>query len=154
MLRPYLRQSVNLDGRGEEWAARGLRVLLFAYQPEPELLHDGTDQVREPQGLIPLGLVSLTDELRPKAYETLTAFAQEGVDLKIISGDNPETVKALAVQAGFDPQAKLISGPELDRLDDSQIAPAAVEYGVFGRITPQQKERWSRRCTGRGATWR
>ena len=150
MLRPYLRQGVNLDGRGEEWAARGLRVLLFAYRPEPELLHDGTDQVREPQGLIPLGLVSLTDELRPKAYETLTAFAQEGVDLKIISGDNPETVKALAVQAGFDPQAKLISGPELDRLDDSQIAPAAVEYGVFGRITPQQKERLVQALHGQG----
>jgi cation-transporting ATPase E len=141
MLRPHLRQGAELDGQGEEWAARGLRVLLFAYQPEPVPLHDGDGQVRDPQGLIPLGLVGLTDELRPKAYETLTAFAQAGVDLKIISGDNPETVKALAVQAGFDPQAKLISGPELDRIDDGQLDQAAAEYGVFGRITPQQKER-------------
>ena len=141
MLRPHLRQGAELDGQGEEWAARGLRVLLFAYQPEPKPLHDGTDQVCDPQGLVPLGLVGLTDELRPNAYETLTAFAQEGVDLKIISGDNPETVKALAVQAGFDTRTKLISGPELDRLDDGQISTAAAEYGVFGRITPQQKER-------------
>jgi cation-transporting P-type ATPase E len=105
--------------------------------------------VRDPDGLIPLGLVGLTDELRPKAHETLTAFAEAGVDLKIISGDNPETVKALAVQAGFDPQAKLISGLELDRLDDGQLDAVAVEYGVFGRITPQQKERLVRALHGR-----
>jgi cation-transporting ATPase E len=150
MLRPHLRQGADLDGQGEEWAAHGLRVLLFAYRPEPVPLHDGDEQVRDPQGLIPLGLVGLTDELRPKAYETLTAFAQAGVDLKIISGDNPETVKALAVQAGFDPQAKLISGPELDRIDDGQIYRAAAEYGVFGRITPQQKERLVRALHGQG----
>ncbi|MCA1728353.1 MAG: cation-translocating P-type ATPase [Actinobacteria bacterium] len=150
MLRSHLRQGDELDGQGEEWAARGLRVLLFAYQPEPVPLHDGADEVRDPQGLIPLGLVGLTDELRPLAYETLTAFARAGVDLKIISGDNPETVKALAVQAGFDSQAKLISGPELDRLDDGPFAAAAVEHGVFGRITPEQKERLVRALHGQG----
>ena len=150
MLRSHLRQGAELDGHGEEWAARGLRVLLFAYQPEPVPLHDGADEVRDPQGLIPLGLVGLTDELRPRAYETLTAFARAGVDLKIISGDNPETVKALAVQAGLDPQAKLISGPELDRLDDGPFAAAAVEHGVFGRITPEQKERLVRALHGQG----
>ena len=150
MLRSHLRQGAELDGHGEEWAARGLRVLLFAYQPEPVPLHDGADEVRDPQELIPLGLVGLTDELRPRAYETLTAFARAGVDLKIISGDNPETVKALAVQAGFDPQAKLISGPELDRLDDGPFAAAAVEHGVFGRITPEQKERLVRALNGQG----
>jgi cation-transporting ATPase E len=149
MLRPHLRQGAELNGQGDEWAARGLRVLLFAYRPEPVLLNDGDNGVRDPDGLIPLGLVGLTDELRPKAHETLTAFAEAGVDLKIISGDNPETVKALAVQAGFDPQAKLISGLELDRLDDGQLDAVAVEYGVFGRITPQQKERLVRALHGR-----
>ena len=44
MLRPHLQQDVDLDGQGEEWTAHGLRVLLFAYQPEPVPLHDGTDQ--------------------------------------------------------------------------------------------------------------
>jgi cation-transporting ATPase E len=150
MLRPLLRQGADLNGQGDEWAARGLRVLLFAYRPEPVPLNDGDDGVRDPDGLIPLGLVGLTDELRPKAYETLTAFAEAGVDLKIISGDNPETVKALAVQAGFDPEAKLISGPELDRLDDGQLDAVAVEHGVFGRITPQQKERLVQALHGRG----
>jgi cation-transporting ATPase E len=140
MLRPHLRPGAELDGQVDEWAARGLRVLLFAFRPEPVPLNDEDDGVRDPEGLVPLGLVGLTDELRPNAYETLTAFAEAGVDLKIISGDNPETVKALAVQAGFDPEARLISGPELDRLGDGQLDAAALENGVFGRITPEQKE--------------
>ena len=139
MLRPHLRPGAELDGQVDEWAARGLRVLLFAYGPEPVALND-EDGVRDPEGLVPLGLVGLTDELRPNAYETLTAFAEAGVDLKIISGDNPETVKALAVQAGLDPEAKLISGPALNALDDGRLDAAAVEHGVFGRITPEQKE--------------
>jgi cation-transporting P-type ATPase E len=140
ILRPHLLQGTDLNGQGDEWAARGIRVLLFAHRPEPVPLSDGDNGVRDPDGLVPLGLVGLTDELRPQAHETLTAFAQAGVDLKIISGDNPETVKALAVQAGFDPKAKLISGPELDRLEDGRLDTAAIEHGVFGRITPEQKE--------------
>jgi cation-transporting ATPase E len=140
MLRPHLLPGAELNGQVDEWAARGLRVLLFAYGPEPVPLNDEDNGVRDPDGLVPLGLVALTDELRPNAYETLTAFAEAGVDLKIISGDNPETVKALAVQAGFDPEAKLISGPELDQLGDGQLDVVAVEHGVFGRITPEQKE--------------
>jgi cation-transporting ATPase E len=140
MLKPHLRQGAELNGQVDEWAARGMRVLLFAYRPEPVPLNDGDNGVRDPDGLVPLGLIGITDELRPKAHQTLTAFAEAGVDLKIISGDNPETVKALAVHAGFDPEAKLISGPELDRLDDGQLDTAAIEHGVFGRITPQQKE--------------
>src|SRR5829696_3403745 len=140
MLRPHLVQGAHLHGQVDEWAAGGTRVLLFAYRPEPVSMNDGDNGVRDPDGLIPLGLVGITDELRPQAYETLTAFAEAGVDLKIISGDNPETVKALAVQAGFDPAAKLISGSELDRLDDGQLDTAAIDYGVFGRITPEQKE--------------
>jgi cation-transporting ATPase E len=140
MLRPHLRPGAEPNGQADEWAARGLRVLLFAYRPEPVYMNEAHNRVRDPDGLVPLGLVGITDELRPQAYETLKAFAEAGVDLKIISGDNPETVKALAVQAGFDPEAKLISGPELDRLDDGRLEVAAVEHGVFGRITPEQKE--------------
>jgi cation-transporting P-type ATPase E len=55
MLRPHLRQGAELNGQGDEWAARGLRVLLFAYRPEPVLLNDGDNGVRDTDGLIPSG---------------------------------------------------------------------------------------------------
>jgi cation-transporting ATPase E len=88
-----------------------------------------------------LGLVALSDQLRPEAAETLKSFREAGVAVKIISGDDPETVAALARQAGLGPDLPLLAGPELDKLDDPALAIAATETVVFGRITPAQKER-------------
>jgi cation-transporting ATPase E len=87
-----------------------------------------------------LGLVALADELRGEAEATLRAFREAGVAVKIISGDDPETVVALARQAGL-VDAASIAGPDLDRLDDAAFGSAAAETTVFGRITPAQKER-------------
>ena len=61
--------------------------------------------------------------------------------LKIISGDNPQTVAALAKQAGLGADIKLVSGLELDQMSDDDFKRAANEATIFGRITPQQKEK-------------
>ena len=87
-----------------------------------------------------LGLISFSDELRPHLEETIHAFMQNGVKLKVISGDNPQTVAALARQAGFPGDLKAVSGPELAAMGPGQFAQTAEEATVFGRITPQQKE--------------
>ena len=94
-----------------------------------------------PCGLLPLGAISLRDTLRPEARETLAQFAALGVQIKIISGDHPQTVAALAKQVGLDSEIKAMVGSELDTLDNAQLAQRAEETTVFGRITPQQKER-------------
>jgi len=90
----------------------GLRVLLFAYRPDIVPLQD-MDGVRgEPQlppDLVPLGLLSFSDELRPEAQATLKGFAEAGIRLKVISGDNPQTVAALARQAGFAQDIQAVS---------------------------------------------
>ncbi len=116
----------------------GLRVLLFARNEGAVALHDQEGNLAVPP-LTPLALVSLSDELRPQAKETLKAFADLGIQLKIISGDNPQTVAALAKQAGFD-NPKLISGPELAKMSAAEVARAADEATIFGRISPEQKE--------------
>ena len=67
-------------------------------------------------------------------------FARNGVKLKVISGDNPQTVAALARQAGFPGDLKAVSGPELAAMGPGQFAQTAEDATVFGRITPQQKE--------------
>ncbi len=141
ILRPALRPGASLGKQAAAWEAAGLRVLLFAYAPDILPLHDANDQPRLPAGLTPLGLLSLSDELRQEARETLSKFAEAGITLKIISGDNPQTVAALAKQAGLGPDIKTISGLDLQRLDKDAFARAAESTAIFGRITPQQKQR-------------
>jgi cation-transporting ATPase E len=85
--------------------------------------------------------VSLRDTLRPEARQTLARFREVGVQVKILSGDHPQTVAALAKQVGLAADSKTISGAELEALDDSQLAEVAQEVTIFGRITPRQKER-------------
>jgi cation-transporting ATPase E len=145
MLSPHLPPDVVApDGplwqQARAWSAQGLRVLLFAANVNVTDLHGEQGQPRLPT-LTPLALVSLGDQLRPQAKETIAAFARLGVELKVISGDNPQTVAALAKQAGFPGDLKLVSGPDLAEMTPAEFDHAAVEATVFGRITPEQKDR-------------
>jgi cation-transporting ATPase E len=131
-------------------AGQGLRVLLLAHAPQASTLEDRGDASELPEGMRPLGLVALGDELRPEAREALSAFLQAGVQPKIISGDNPETVAALARQAGMASGFEVVSGSELDRMSAEELDATAESASVFGRITPQQKERLVRALRQRG----
>ncbi|BAS55451.1 HAD superfamily ATPase [Leptolyngbya boryana NIES-2135] len=115
----------------DEQVNQGFRVVLFAHT-EFEI-----ETTLPP--LNPLGILCFSDQLRPSAQETLQGFVKAGITLKIISGDNPQTVAALAKQAGFTDEVRVISGAELAQMDDAQFVQAARNYNVFGRITPQQK---------------
>jgi cation-transporting ATPase E len=105
-----------------------------------ELGEDGQDP-RLPARLIPLGLVSLRDELQQDTASTFAQFREAGIGIKIISGDHPETVAALARQAGFgaDRALDVVSGIDLAKMDDRELADAAEAGEIFGRITPEQK---------------
>jgi cation-transporting ATPase E len=149
MLLPNLAPGSDLGPKAAEWAGAGLRVLLLAHRPDPEPLQVD-NQPCLPANLVPLGLVSFSDELRPEAQKTLTAFAQAGVRLKIISGDNPQTVAALATQAGLGEDLKTVSGLDLESMDAAHFSEAAEECTIFGRITPQQKERLVRSLRASG----
>jgi len=145
MLQPYLPPDTTLPEsmlftQVREWSDVGLRVLLFAHNPEVTTLHDENDQPHLPP-LTPLALLSLSDELRPQTRETLAAFAEAGIQLKIISGDNPHTVAALAKQAGLTQASKVVSGVELALMDEAQFDHIAEEATIFGRISPEQKEK-------------
>ncbi|MGN6563100.1 MAG: HAD-IC family P-type ATPase [Thermomicrobiales bacterium] len=135
----------------DAWLARGRRVLLFAYRAGLAPLYDAGNQPCLPDSLAPLGLVSFRDELRPEAAATLAGFAAAGVQLKVISGDHPDTVAALARQAGLGPALQTCTGADLDGLTEDQIARLAAETTIFGRITPAQKARLVRalRASGR-----
>ena len=120
----------------QQQAQQGLRVVLFAHCSEAS---DSTDKPQLPAEIQPLGILSFSDRLRPSAREILQGFAKAGIAVKIISGDNPQTVKALAIQAGLGSDIQVVSGRELEQMDESQFAQAARDCRVFGRITPEQK---------------
>ncbi|MBZ0298132.1 MAG: HAD-IC family P-type ATPase, partial [Anaerolineae bacterium] len=140
MLQPYLRHlPAEADTTLAALSAEGKRVLTFAYAPDPVQLHDAEGAVMLPD-LSLLGLVTFTDELRPHLKETLSSFIDNGITVKVISGDNPQTVAALAKQAGFPGDLSYVSGTDLADMSATAFAQAAVDSTVFGRITPQQKE--------------
>jgi cation-transporting ATPase E len=153
MLRPHLGEPPTWEAittHVSVLALKGLRVLIVAHYPDPQALEDRGDESVLPDGLRPLGLISLSDVLRPETRETLQSFIKAGVTPKIISGDNPETVSALAQQAGLGADIKLVSGVDLAQMDDAAFTEAAVSGTIFGRITPQQKERLVRALRSRG----
>jgi cation-transporting P-type ATPase E len=146
----------RLQAQVDDRAGRGQRVLLFARAPDTSsrflpmpgaaraqarmALRGPDNHPQLPSSLAPLGLLSFTDELRPEAEATLRGFAEAGITLKIISGDSPQTVAAMARQAGFAGDARLVSGLELAAMDDAEFARTAERGQIFGRITPHQKE--------------
>ncbi|MGD9048570.1 MAG: HAD-IC family P-type ATPase [Anaerolineae bacterium] len=150
VLSPYLGPHDGLAAKIDEWTARGLRVVLFARHPGPASLHDDQGEPQVPVGLAPLALLSLSDELRPEAQETLQHFADLGIEPKIISGDNPRTVAALARQVGLAADLQATSGLELAAMDEAQLDATAEASTIFGRITPQQKEGLVRRFGEKG----
>src|SRR5713101_5503154 len=125
----------------ERESMQGLRVLLFTSFPERVALRNAADTPTLPQGLMPLGLISLSDELRPQARETLRQLGEAGIQFKVISGDNPQTVTALVKQMGLSNDIRAVSGLDLATMDAEHFAATAADATVFGRITPQQKER-------------
>ena len=114
------------------YGKEGLRVLVLAHSPnlnrENEL----------PEGLKPVALFMLTDIIRDNAPETLAFFKDQGVDLKVISGDDPVTVSAIAKKAGLENADKYIDATTITTPEDMERAVA--ECSVFGRVTPQQKK--------------
>ncbi|MEV6342994.1 HAD-IC family P-type ATPase [Actinoplanes sp. NPDC051851] len=119
---------------------RGLRVLLLARAEDSGAsLRDEAGRPDLPM-LEPVGLVALADELRPEVPDTVRRFREGGVDLKVLSGDDPRTVAAIADRAGLDAGAP-VPGHELDDLDDAALDKVVERTTVFGRVAPEHKER-------------
>ncbi len=122
--------------RADELAAAGRRVLVLARTDAPLVTDPGAESL--PPGLEPVALVMLAEKIRPDAADTLRYFHDQGVALKVISGDNPRTVAAVAARVEL-PGAD--GGYDARELPDDRgaLADTLEEHSVFGRVTPQQK---------------
>ena len=115
----------------EKYSRRGERVLLLAASKQ---MLDGKTV---PEDVRPVALIALGDKIRKNAKKTLEYFADQGVDIKVISGDNPLTVSNIAAKAGLKNADRFVDATTLKNADD--IKTAAEKYSVFGRVTPDQK---------------
>lgn len=123
--------------RAAELAGSGRRTLVLAQAPAA-LTAAEEDAETKPEGLVPVALLTFRESIRPDARETLEYFARQGVAVRIISGDNPHTVAAIAREVGLDG----VSGFDARELpDDERKLAAVLEHNqVFGRVTPEQKK--------------
>ncbi|WP_203840431.1 HAD-IC family P-type ATPase [Winogradskya humida] len=128
----------DLHQRVAAHADQGLRVLLLARSSGA--LRDDAGHPALPH-LEPVALVALADELRPGVAHSIGRFHADGVTIKVLSGDDPRTVAALAARAGLDDGGGPVSGAGLDHLDDAAFDALVGRTTVFGRVAPEQKER-------------
>ena len=129
----------------ETWTAQGCRVLLCgAYGGE--LAPGKLDSTL----VTPLGLILLNTQLRENAAQTFRYFEEQGVSVRVISGDSPKTASLMAQRAGISGADRVVDGAMLDT--DSDFDRAARDYVVFGRMTPDKKRRLVAALQGRGHT--
>jgi len=123
-----------LHARAQELQREGRRVLAIASGRSP-LPEDPDEQ--PPAGLTPLGLVVLAEELRPGARETIAFLRREGVEIRVLSGDAPQTVAAIARDVGI-PVTGVLDGESLPS-DLAELGVVATQATVVGRISPEGK---------------
>ena len=112
----------------------GYRVILFANSNNmPPEVEGGA----LPENITPVALVRITDCIRKEAPATLKYFAEQDVDIRIISGDSPVTVSGVAQRAGLEHYENYVDASTLTT--DEELWEAADKYKIFGRVTPYQK---------------
>ena len=126
-----LKNKAGIIKRCEEFTISGYRVLVLA--EGKEIIKDN----KYTGELEAIAIIVIKDHVRDDAYETFEWFKNNGVDIKVISGDNALTVSVIAAEAGVANADKYIS---LEGMSTEQVKAIATQYTVFGRVTPEQKE--------------
>ena len=126
----YKVRNKTIDDRVKKYAKNGYRVLMLAYSKE-KIVGD-----KPPKNCFPVSLIAIEDHIREDAIKTIKWFNDNGVEIKIISGDNPITVSEVSRRVGINNADKFIS---LEGLSENEVIEAAQRYSVFGRVSPEQK---------------
>ena len=140
---PFLKDKVT-DGTDvspalKELSSKGLRSVVL-FDADSAELHDASGEIVLPD-LKVLAVISIRDEIRPDCKEIISKFVDNGMDIKVISGDDPETVEAIFKLAEIPGERKIISGDKLENMSEEEFSKTALETNIFGRMKPEQKER-------------
>lgn len=120
-------------------ARQGKRVLLVAVSNDKE--SSLKQIVKQPKTMKALGLVVLRNDLREGVVDTINFLQKRGVSIRVISGDNPNTVQYIAEQAGIVNADRVVTGAQLAEMDDDEWFKTVYRTTIFARVLPEQKER-------------
>ena len=124
--------SVQIQSQVNQMAMDGLRVIAVASREVSESVTDERD-------LVFLGLLGVSDPIRPEAAETTAAIRRAGIRVIMITGDHPTTARFIAQYVGLDD--RILTGNQLDEMDDNTLSDAVVKTSIFARLTPEHKLR-------------
>ncbi|MCZ4675857.1 cation-transporting P-type ATPase [Citrobacter sedlakii] len=131
------------------YAKEGLRMVAAAWKPTRAdagtLTHDCLSD-----GLIFLGIAGMMDPPRPEAIDAIGACQQAGIRVKMITGDHPQTAMSIGGMLGIHNSAHAVTGYELEQMDDTALAEAAVTYDIFARTSPEHKLRLVKALQNKG----
>ena len=134
----HCRTDEDVESIIDAESRKGLRTVLLCLGDDGPL-HDDSGQPLI-HDLRPVAVISIRDEVRPDCRDTIQVFLDNGMDLKVISGDDPVTVDALFSIADIPGERKIISGPELDEMDPETFERTVLETNIFGRMKPENKQ--------------
>lgn len=124
-----------------QFAQSGKRVIAVGYINVEQNVSEVTHDTLQKYGINFLGLAAIIDPPRPEVIEAITNMRQAGIHVKMITGDSPDTAKAIGQQLGLAENIQVITGSEVENLSDDQLAQIVTNYDVFARTTPQDKLR-------------
>ena len=138
VLGPHCRTDLEIQDIIDSESRKGLRTVLLCLGGDGPLHDDDGNPVIH--DLVPVSVISIRDEVRPDCRDTIQVFLDNGMDLKVISGDDPVTVDSLFTIADIPGERKIISGPELDAMDPETFERTVLETNIFGRMRPENKQ--------------
>lgn len=133
-----LQDTDNLD-RASALASEGFRTMVLARADALARDDDARPIQKLPEAWSPVALLTFREHVRDDAEETLRYFTEQGIDLKVFSGDSPATVAAAARRAGMDAENGAVDASRLPD-DGPELVEAALAHNVFGRVSPYQKK--------------
>ena len=138
VLGPHCRTDLEIQDIIDSESRKGLRTVLLCLGGDGPLHDDDGNPVIH--DLVPVSVISIRDEVRPDCRDTIQVFLDNGMDLKVISGDDPVTVDSLFTIADIPGERRIISGPELDAMDPETFERTVLETNIFGRMRPENKQ--------------
>ena len=127
----------EMHSEAQKYSMKGMRTVVIAKGTDDEFFVNDEPVIHQ---LTPIALIAIKDEIRADCRDTIGVFLDNKMDLKVISGDDPETVDAIFSLADIPGERKMISGEEFEKLEGQERIDAILETNIFGRMRPNDKE--------------